>query len=155
MGLKGTEIDAMLGKRIRLRRTLLGLSQAQLAAQLSFSQQQVALLERGEGRLFAAHLYLLSRVLGVPVDFFFGAGAQQSVGGGTESYANDKPENAGSSLDFEGDQRSSREVRLWVKAFSRIPPGENRTRLLGLIKRLASQDEVNARLTAAKENDLK
>ena len=153
MGLKGTEIDAMLGKRIRLRRTLLGLSQAQLAAQLSFSQQQVALLERGEGRLFAAHLYLLSRVLGVPVDFFFGVGTQQPVSGSTASYANDKSGHAGSSLDFDDNQRSSREVRLWVNAFLRIPPGENRTRLLGLIKRLASQDDINARPTAARKID--
>jgi transcriptional regulator with XRE-family HTH domain len=50
----------------------LGMSHARLAAQLSVSQQQVALFESGEGRLFASHIYLLGRALRVPVDFFFG-----------------------------------------------------------------------------------
>lgn len=130
--------------RVRVRRTLLGMSQAELAAQLSFSKQQVALIERGEARLFASHLHILGRVLGVPVDFFFGLGDRQPVAGSSASAGSYEikptplPDNG---LDLNRDWHSNREVRLWIKAFLRIPAGMNRSRLLTLITNLASQPE--------------
>ncbi len=141
VGLKGSDFDAALGMRVRIRRTLLGMSQADLAAQLSFSQQQMGLIERGEGRLFASHLYILGRVLGVPVDFFFGLGEPQPVAGSPASFGShgSKPTPLpGSSLDMDRDWHSNREVQLWIKAFLRIPAGTSRSRLLTFITHLAS-----------------
>ena len=154
-GLRSSEFDAKIGKRIRLRRTLLGISQAELAAQLSFSQQQLALLERGEGRLFASHLYLLSRALGVPVDFFFGLGEPQPVAGATASIGSHERGRTPSDTDLniEGDRRSNREVRLWIKAFLSIPAGTSRSRLLTLITHLASQPDINTQIKLLRNSD--
>jgi len=144
----GSDLDVSLGRRVRLRRTLLGISQAQLAAQLSLSQQQIALLERGEGRLFASHLYLLGRVLGVPVDFFFDTGEPGPVVSNPTPSAEGSKEldPSGSSIGLEVDGRSDREIRQWIKVFLQIPPGVNRSRLLILVKQLTSQPDANAQL---------
>ena len=64
-------IDAHVGSRVRLRRTLLGLSQEALGDALGLTFQQVQKYERGANRIGASRLYDLSRVLDVPVGFFF------------------------------------------------------------------------------------
>jgi len=64
-------IDVHVGNRIRLRRTLLGLSQERLAALLGLTFQQVQKYERGMNRVGASRLWDISRVLEVPVSFFY------------------------------------------------------------------------------------
>ena len=64
-------IDVHVGKRIRLRRTLLGFSQEKLAAMLGLTFQQVQKYERGNNRVGASRLWDISNVLNVPVSFFF------------------------------------------------------------------------------------
>lgn len=64
-------IDIHVGNRIRLRRTLLGLSQEKLASLLGLTFQQVQKYERGMNRVGASRLWDLSRVLEVPVNFFY------------------------------------------------------------------------------------
>jgi transcriptional regulator with XRE-family HTH domain len=156
VGLKGSDFDAALGMRVRVRRTLLRMSQADLAAQLSFSQQQMALIERGEGRLFASHLHILARVLGVPVDFFFGLGEPLPVAGSPafagshESKPTPLPD---TNLDMDRDRHSNREVQLWIKAFLRIPAGRSRSRLLTFITNLASQPNSNLQLKLLGNSD--
>ncbi|HDX8593474.1 TPA: helix-turn-helix transcriptional regulator, partial [Aeromonas dhakensis] len=51
--LTSTEVDALLGKRIQQRRKELGVSAAQLAEALGFSQQQLSRYERGLNRVSA------------------------------------------------------------------------------------------------------
>lgn len=64
-------IDVHVGGRVRLRRTLLGMSQEKLASILGLTFQQVQKYERGMNRIGASRLWDLSIVLGVPVSFFF------------------------------------------------------------------------------------
>lgn len=64
-------IDVHVGSRIRLRRTLLGMSQERLGEALGLTFQQVQKYERGVNRVGASRLYDLSRVLDVPISFFF------------------------------------------------------------------------------------
>lgn len=64
-------IDAHVGKRIRLRRTLLGLSQEKLGEALGITFQQVQKYERGANRVGASRLYHIARALDVPISFFF------------------------------------------------------------------------------------
>ena len=49
-------IDLHVGKRLRLRRTLLGLSQEQLGSELNITFQQVQKYERGANRISASRL---------------------------------------------------------------------------------------------------
>ncbi|MFW7268357.1 helix-turn-helix domain-containing protein [Gluconacetobacter sp. Hr-1-5] len=64
-------VDVHVGGRIRLRRTLLGMSQERLGEALGLTFQQVQKYERGTNRVSASRLYELSDVLDVPVSFFF------------------------------------------------------------------------------------
>ncbi|MBE1236579.1 helix-turn-helix transcriptional regulator [Phaeovibrio sulfidiphilus] len=64
-------VDVHVGCRLRLRRTLLNLSQEQLANSVGVTFQQIQKYERGSNRISASRLYDISKVLGVPVSFFF------------------------------------------------------------------------------------
>jgi transcriptional regulator with XRE-family HTH domain len=64
-------IDAHVGSRVRLRRTLLGMSQERLGEAIGLTFQQVQKYERGANRIGASRLYDLSRVLDVPIAYFF------------------------------------------------------------------------------------
>src|SRR5678816_919138 len=64
-------VDIHVGGRVRLRRTLLGMSQEKLADALGLTFQQVQKYERGANRIGASRLHQLSRILEVPVAFFF------------------------------------------------------------------------------------
>lgn len=66
-----TDIDTHVGQRIRVRRSLLGLSQEKLAEALGITFQQVQKYERGTNRVSASRLHELSKALSVPVSFFF------------------------------------------------------------------------------------
>lgn len=64
-------VDAHVGSRIRLRRTLMRISQERLGEALGLTFQQVQKYERGVNRVGASRLFNLSRVLDVPISFFF------------------------------------------------------------------------------------
>lgn len=65
------EINAHIGKRMRDARLKMGLSQTEIGNELGISFQQVQKYENGSNRMTAARLYLVSRILGKPFDWFF------------------------------------------------------------------------------------
>lgn len=66
-----SEHDVELGKRIRLRRVEMNISQAELGDKLGVSFQQVQKYEKGINRVGAARLQQVATALDVPVTFFF------------------------------------------------------------------------------------
>src|SRR5246127_5649896 len=68
---KPNPVDVHVGSRVRLRRTLLGMSQEKLGEAIGLTFQQVQKYERGANRIGASRLFDLSRVLDVPVEYFF------------------------------------------------------------------------------------
>lgn len=64
-------VDVHVGNRIRLRRTILGYSQQFMARKLGLTFQQVQKYEKGCNRVGASRLWDISKVLKVPMDFFF------------------------------------------------------------------------------------
>jgi transcriptional regulator with XRE-family HTH domain len=66
-----TDIDLHLGKRLRRRRRLLGLTQQQLAMQVGIRFQQIQKYECGANRISAARLWQLSEALETPVSYFY------------------------------------------------------------------------------------
>ena len=68
---KHLEVDSTIGKRLRDRRKMLGMSQTTLAARLGVTFQMIQRYEYGRCRISAATLYDLAGVLGVPVSYFF------------------------------------------------------------------------------------
>jgi len=72
--------DNELGRRIRLRRIELGISQSELGEKLGVSFQQVQKYEKGMNRVGAARLQQVATALDVPVTFFFdGDGKSREV----------------------------------------------------------------------------
>lgn len=67
----GNDIDTHLGKRLRRRRRLLGLTQQQLAGAVGVRFQQIQKYECGANRISAARLWQLSEALEVPVGYFY------------------------------------------------------------------------------------
>lgn len=66
-----TLIDAHVGSRIRTRRALLGMSQKDLGAKVGLTFQQIQKYERGANRVGSGRLYEFSKILGVPIAYFF------------------------------------------------------------------------------------
>src|SRR5690606_26844507 len=68
---RADEVDIHVGSRIRQRRLLIGWSQSQLGSELDLTFQQVQKYERGANRIGAGLLYRISRILDVPVSYFY------------------------------------------------------------------------------------
>lgn len=66
-----TRIDVHLGRRLRRRRRLLGLTQQQLGEQVGVRFQQIQKYECGANRLSAARLWELAEALKIPVGYFY------------------------------------------------------------------------------------
>ena len=125
---ESTNIDVHVGARLRQRRRLLGMSQARLGDAIGISFQQVQKYERGANRVSASCLYELSRVLEVPVAYFFEALEPDGIdtaGLGEEA----------ASYDAGG---SKREIIELVRAYSVIADDALRARLRELIKSVAN-----------------
>lgn len=75
--------DRHVGTRIRLQRTLIGMSQEKLADVLGITFQQIQKYEKGTNRIGAGRLLAVAKALGVPISFFFEGyatgGDQQAV----------------------------------------------------------------------------
>jgi transcriptional regulator with XRE-family HTH domain len=125
---KPNPVDVHVGSRVRLRRTLLGMSQEKLGEAIGLTFQQVQKYERGANRIGASRLFDLSRVLDVPVSFFFDDMASETAGrqGGF----------ADSQEAFDSKELSKREILELARAFDKIKDERVRKRLLELTKSL-------------------
>ena len=139
---RANAIDVHVGSRIRMRRTLLGMSQERLGEALGLTFQQVQKYEHGVNRVGASRLYDLSRVLDVPISFFYedmpeglggvaGGGQRGSLLGG---FADAQAPFGGSDSD---DTLNRRETLELVRAYYRITDVAVRKRVFELIKSLA------------------
>ncbi|NVO54484.1 helix-turn-helix transcriptional regulator [Rhodobacteraceae bacterium B1Z28] len=64
-------VDVHVGKRVRHRRWLIGMTQQQLAQQVGIKFQQIQKYETGANRVSASRLWDIAEALDVPVSFFF------------------------------------------------------------------------------------
>jgi transcriptional regulator with XRE-family HTH domain len=64
-------VDVHVGKRIRHRRWMVGMTQQQLAEHVGIKFQQIQKYETGMNRVSASRLWDIAETLSVPVSFFF------------------------------------------------------------------------------------
>ena len=131
-GDKPNPIDVHVGTRVRLRRNMLGLSQEKLGEAIGLTFQQVQKYERGANRIGASRLHDLSRVLDVPVSFFFDDMDPVRAPAIPAGFA-EPPAEA-----FDSDPLRKRETVELVSAYYRIEDAVVRRRLFDLAKALAS-----------------
>jgi len=137
---KPNPIDAHVGARVRLRRTLLGMSQEKLGEAIGLTFQQVQKYERGANRIGASRLFDLSRVLEVPVSFFFDEMPDNAASQSPRMMMNGMVEEI--ALEAENDPMTKRETLELVRAYYKISDPTVRKRLFELAKSLASFAEI-------------
>lgn len=129
-------IDVHVGTRIRLRRTLLGMSQEKLGEALGLTFQQVQKYERGVNRVGASRLFDLSRVLDVPISFFF-----DDLPDSLSGLAGKRATGMGDSQEgFEEENMNRRETLELVRAYYRISDPSIRKKVFELIKSMAPNE---------------
>ena len=135
---KPNPVDVHVGNRVRLRRTLLGMSQEKLGESLGLTFQQVQKYERGANRIGASRLWDLSRVLDCPVAFFFEEMDQETASASPRNLSVETPD-----LEpREGDQMTKRETLELVRAYYKIRDYHVRRRIYELAKSLATTEDA-------------
>ena len=128
-------VDVHVGARLRVRRTLLGMSQTALGDAIGLTFQQMQKYERGANRISASRLFDLSRLLDVPIQHFFDdmptavAASSPTLGGGRAK----KPPI------YELDPMAKRETLELVRAYYKITDPEIRKQLFEMTKTLGAR----------------
>jgi transcriptional regulator with XRE-family HTH domain len=131
---KPNPIDVHVGNRLRLRRTLLGMSQQKVGEALGLTFQQVQKYERGTNRIGASRLWDLAGVLDCPVAFFFDEMDEKTADAGPRNWDGDSTGMAST----QDDPMNRRETLELVRAYYRIKGYHVRRRIYDLAKSLAS-----------------
>jgi transcriptional regulator with XRE-family HTH domain len=134
-------VDRHVGARVRARRVLVGMSQEKLGTSLGLTFQQVQKYEKGTNRIGASRLSQISKILTVPVAYFFeGAPLETGAGGFAE------PEQS----EFVVDILATPDGVALAKAFSRIKDPKVRRKIVELVAMMsdASAKEEDERKAA-------
>jgi transcriptional regulator with XRE-family HTH domain len=138
-------VDVHVGKQLRLRRVMLGLSQESLAEAVGITFQQVQKYERGANRISASRLWDLSVTLNCPITFFF-KDMDESVAGASPRNLS-RGENVEPISEpqrtSEEDQIYNRETLNLLRAYHAIKDPHVRRRIGDLAKSLANLMEGN------------
>jgi transcriptional regulator with XRE-family HTH domain len=125
-------IDKHVGSRVRMRRMMLAMSQQKLADGLGLTFQQVQKYEKGSNRIGAGRLQEISRILQVPVAFFFEGAPSASAPRGRDK-------GALSIAQIDDFVASSDGLRL-IGAFMRIDNADLRRKIVMLVQEIAGDD---------------
>ena len=128
---KPNPVDVHVGKKLRERRSVLGITQEKLGRELGLTFQQVQKYERGANRIGASRLFQLCRILDVgPAYFFEGLSLKKNAPIPGMSDAEQ--------AEFDPEKKMTREVMKLVQAFRRIPGDKARQGVIDLAKALAA-----------------
>ena len=125
-------VDVHVGKRVRHRRWMVGMTQQQLGDRVGIKFQQIQKYETGANRISASRLWDIATALDTPIEFFFaglddGAEAVSEPAGAAEAIGLRNP------TDFLGD----REALDLLRSYYAIPD-EQRRRLFDLAQVLSA-----------------
>jgi transcriptional regulator with XRE-family HTH domain len=129
-------IDVHVGARIRLRRTLLGISQAKLAETIGLAFQQVQKYESRANRVSSSRLYDAARILDVPLSYFFD---EMRAGVSAQTPSELMRTKRRPDIDPEKDPLARRETLEFVRAYYKITDPAVRKRLRELVGAVSSR----------------
>jgi len=129
-GKKPNPVDAHVGSRVRLRRMLLGMSQERHGESMGLTFQQVQKYEKGVNRIGASRLFQISKILDVPVQFFFEEAPYTGDGNAVRGMA--EPDSEAFILEF----LNSREGLELNRAFVKIGDPKVRKSVVDLVRAL-------------------
>lgn len=111
-------VDIHVGRRLRSRRTILGMSQEEIGEAVGVTFQQIQKYERGLNRIGSSRLYEFSCILGVSVSYFFEDYHPVLPSGATEGASLSLHEEDSS---FEYEKLNNKEILSLVRAYYSIP----------------------------------
>jgi transcriptional regulator with XRE-family HTH domain len=129
---KANSIDEYVGTQLRQRRSLLGLSQERLAEQVGITFQQIQKYENGANRISASRLYEFSKVLDIPVSFFF-----DNYEGGSAAFSLGLAENDQAPFEGPDDVLKRKETIELIRVYYSIENPKLRRDLFKLVKSMA------------------
>jgi len=129
-------VDVHVGKRIRLRRTLLGMSQEQLGNALNITFQQVQKYERGANRVSASRLWDISQIIDVPISYFFEDMSDTTLKASPRKIGNTGAQ--GVIVDDVKDPMARRETLELVRTYYSIEEPHVRRRISDMVKAIAT-----------------
>lgn len=135
---KPNPIDVHVGSRVRLRRMLVGMSQEKLGVQMGLTFQQIQKYEKGTNRIGASRLYQISRILEVPIQFFF---EEASLEMGVSSASEAKGFSDSGSQAFIMEFLNTREGLELNRAFVRISDQKQRKRIVDLVRSMVDDTD--------------
>jgi transcriptional regulator with XRE-family HTH domain len=106
-------VDVHVGKRVRHRRWMLGMTQQQLGERVGIKFQQVQKYETGMNRISASRLWEIAEALNTPISYFFEEISAESAAAPSAAPASD-------------DIYSSREALDLVRAYYAMPADQRR-----------------------------
>lgn len=131
-------IDAHVGRRLKMRRIMLGLSQQDLSASVNVSIQQIQKYEKATNRISSGRLFSFARLLRVPVSYFYDNLAETAEVLGDDSYNFAEAE-----AEFANENSiTERELVSLVKYFNEVKSPVVRKKFVELMKSLASLDNA-------------
>lgn len=134
-GRKPNPVDIHVGSRVRLRRMVLGISQEKLGERMNLTFQQIQKYEKGTNRIGASRLYQLSRILEVPVNFFFEDANFGAPKAANAAFGFREPDTESFLIEF----LNSREGLELNKAFIKIQDPKVRRRVIELVRALSEE----------------
>jgi transcriptional regulator with XRE-family HTH domain len=146
-GRKPNPVDVHVGSRVRYRRMIIGMSQEKLGEKMNLTFQQIQKYEKGTNRIGASRLFQLSKILDVPVGYFFEDAFANSAPARSMLH---EPEQEGYLLDF----LNSREGLDLNKAFSKIQDPKVRRRVIDLVRALSEEKPNSKEGPSVIESDL-
>ena len=134
-GRKPHPVDIHVGSRLRYRRMIIGMSQEKLGEKINLTFQQIQKYERGDNRIAASRLFQISKILEVPVGYFF-----EGYPGFEETDANVAiPPNIEFALTKHIQNRDGIDLNL---AFAAISSPKVRRCIIDLVRSFGEEEEV-------------
>lgn len=131
---KPNPVDIHVGERLRSRRSLVGFSQEKLAESVGLTFQQIQKYERGTNRVSASRLWQFSKILKVPISYFF----EEFIEKGNDNMpAYGLSDNEQDVFVPEGDLMTRKETINLVREYYSIPDPKLRRDILKMIRTMA------------------
>jgi transcriptional regulator with XRE-family HTH domain len=138
-------IDVYVGSRLRMRRAMLGLSQNKMGELIGVTFQQIQKYEKGVNRIGSSRLYQISKILLVPISYFFEGYEEANGTSGMVKVA--EREEA-----FRYEDLDNKEIAQLIKNFIRITNPVIRKSVISLAKSLAAKEDSAQEETCKEEN---
>ena len=124
--------DKHVGSRVRMRRMMLEMSQTELGNDIGLTFQQVQKYEKGTNRIGAGRLHEISRILQVPISFFFEGSPREPGAHRSESDGAPLPT-------YVTDFLATSDGLALTKAFMQIKDANLRRRIVSLVQEITGE----------------